>query len=216
MILQKYFLPILTLCLSAVTADAVQPSKGLPLPAVHAKATDVLASATPFMSDAIANARLNSPFLSAAIEAQKAAADETDALIEDIKSYAAGFLGTRYRLGASGPNRFDCSGFTSYVFRNFGFDLNRDSRSQFKQGESVAKDELRPGDLLFFSSRSSGKGRVGHVAMVVDVNADGSCTFIHASTKHGVTYQKFPDGGYYSRHYIGAKRIVGTGEFAGV
>lgn len=99
------------------------------------------------------------------------------------------------------------------MFKNFGFALNRDSRSQYLQGEKVAQDELRPGDLMFFSSRSSGKGRVGHVAMVVDVNADGSCTFIHASTKHGVVYQKFPDGAYYSRHYLGARRIVGSEEF---
>ncbi len=208
--IQKYILPILLMCLGAITAVAQKPTR---LPEAHGKATNALASATPFMSDAIANARLNSPFLPAMVEAQVAADDKADALIEDIKKYAAGFLGTRYRLGASGPNRFDCSGFTSYVFKNFGFALNRDSRSQYLQGEKVAQDELRPGDLMFFSSRSSGKGRVGHVAMVVDVNADGSCTFIHASTKHGVVYQKFPDGAYYSRHYLGARRIVGSEEF---
>nr|WP_303643252.1 C40 family peptidase [uncultured Duncaniella sp.] len=120
-------------------------------------------------------------------------------------------LGTRYRLGATGPNQFDCSGFIGYVFRNFGFNLNRDSRSQYLQGEHIDKGEIKPGDLLFFSSRSSGKGRVGHVAMVVDVNNDGSCRFIHASSsKRGVVYQNFPDNGYYSRHFIGAKRIIGT------
>ncbi|MCM1292939.1 MAG: C40 family peptidase [Bacteroides sp.] len=125
--------------------------------------------------------------------------------------YAARFLGTRYVLGATGPKAFDCSGFTSYVYKNFGITLNRTSRDQYRQGEKVSVNNLRPGDLLFFSSRTAGRGNVGHVAMVVSVNKeDGSCTFIHASVKKGVTYQKFPDNGYFSRTFIGARRILGT------
>ena len=140
---------------------------------------------------------------------------QLDGELNAITSYAEKFLGTRYRLGASGPNRFDCSGFVGYVFRNFGYNLNRDSRSQYLQGDKVETAELRPGDLLFFSSRSSGKGRVGHVAIVLTVNPDGSCTFIHASSsKKGVVRQKFPDNGYYSKHFIGAKRIVGSSQFS--
>ena len=126
-------------------------------------------------------------------------------------NYASRFLGTRYRLGASGPSAFDCSGFTSYVYKNFGITLNRSSRSQFLQGEKVSVNNLRPGDLMFFSSRSAGRGNVGHVAMVVSVDpANGTCKFIHASVKHGVTYQSFPDNGYYSRNFLGARRILGT------
>lgn len=80
---------------------------------------------------------------------------------------------------------------------------------QFTQGTKVDRDDLRPGDLMFFSSPRSGKGQVGHVGIVVDVDeSTGSVTFIHASTKKGITYQKFPDGGYYSRAYIGAKRVI--------
>ncbi|MCM1522374.1 MAG: C40 family peptidase [Muribaculaceae bacterium] len=194
--------------ISIITAVSMY-GKTLRVPEAHGKATYAMSATTPFMAAAMESARLNSPFAVAPSQIQ-ATDNENDALIEDMKKYAAGFLGTRYRLGSSGPSRFDCSGFTSYVFRNFGYDLNRDSRSQFLQGEKVEDGNLKPGDLLFFSSRSSGKGRVGHVAMVTDVNADGSCTFIHASTKFGVTYQKFPDGGYYSRHFLGAKRIVGV------
>ena len=87
--------------------------------------------------------------------------------------------------------------------------MPRTSRMQYSEGEKVSRKDVRPGDLLFFSSPRSGKGKVGHVAMVVDVNErDNSLTFIHASSSKGVSYQKFPDGGYYSRHYIGAKRII--------
>lgn len=213
--IQKHIFSLLAICVPALVAVAQKPVSRT-LPEAHTKGAIAMAAPSPFMTDAIETARLNSPFMQHAVEEAVAADAADEALINDIKKYAAGFLGTRYRLGASGPSRFDCSGFTSYVFKNFGFALNRDSRSQYRQGESVAVDELRPGDLMFFSSRSSGKGRVGHVAMVAEVHPDGSCTFIHASTKRGVTYQRFPDGGYYSRHYLGARRIVGAGEFAGM
>ena len=205
--LKKY---ILAFVIAAAPCVASMSAKNLP--SQHMAAANSLQQANPFFNDAMENARLNSPFAFAEVPA----AEETESanpLLSEITDYAAGFLGTRYRLGASGPSRFDCSGFTSYVFKKFGVALNRDSRSQFLQGEAVEASELRPGDLLFFSSRSSGRGRVGHVAMVVDVNPDGSCTFIHASTKKGVTYQRFPDGGYYQRNYLGAKRIIGAAGF---
>ncbi len=133
---------------------------------------------------------------------------EENAIAARLKEYAEQFLGTRYVWGATGPKGFDCSGFTGYVFKSEGIELPRTSRMQYAQGEKVAMKEWQPGDLLFFSSRRSGKGKVGHVAMVVDVDDDGSCTFIHASTKKGVVFQKFPDNAYYSRNYIGAKRII--------
>lgn len=141
---------------------------------------------------------------------EQAEENVSDELIGKMTDFASKYLGTRYRRGAAGPKAFDCSGFVGFVFKNFGFNLSRSSRTQFAEGVKVDRNEIRPGDLLFFSGRAGGKGSVGHVAMVVDVNSDGSCTFIHASTSKGVTYQRFPDGGYYSKRYIGAKRIVGA------
>lgn len=131
-------------------------------------------------------------------------------ITENLKNFAAKFIGRRYVWGSTGPKTFDCSGFTSYIFRNAGVTLNRTSRMQYTQGEPVKNtSDLRPGDLMFFSSPRSGKGRVGHVAMVVEVDDNGkSLTFIHAASSKGVSYQRFPDGGYYSRNYIGAKRIL--------
>lgn len=142
------------------------------------------------------------------------AEDDTEAslreITENLKNFAAKFIGRRYVWGSTGPKTFDCSGFTSYIFRNAGVTLNRTSRMQYTQGEPVKNtSDLRPGDLMFFSSPRSGKGRVGHVAMVVEVDDNGeSLTFIHAASSKGVSYQHFPDGGYYSRNYIGAKRIL--------
>ena len=130
----------------------------------------------------------------------------------DIAGFASQFVGRRYRYGSTGPKTFDCSGFTSYIFRTAGIELNRTSKMQYSQGEEVSKEELRPGDLMFFSSPRSGKGRVGHVAMVVEVDEmSGACTFIHASSSKGVSYQSFPDDGYFSRNFIGAKRVISAG-----
>jgi len=162
-----------------------------------------------FVQKAYETARLHSPF--AAFNAEPAApapAFGSDVLTSKMMEYASKFLGTRYRLGATGPSMFDCSGFTSYVFRNFGINLNRTSRMQYTQGTKVKVSEMQPGDLIFFSSASSGRGNVGHVGIVAEVDANGSCKFIHASVKRGVTYQKFPDNGYFDRHFIGVKRVI--------
>lgn len=132
---------------------------------------------------------------------------------EQMNEYAAQYLGRRYRLGATGPKAFDCSGFTQNIFRNFGMSLDRTSRAQWTQGENVDLDDVRPGDLLFFSGRRANK-RVGHVAMVTSVDkATGKVEFIHASSSKGITYQTFPDNGYFSKRYLGARRYLGTEGF---
>lgn len=207
----KYILSTIILVAATFTASAVETPRlaSLPLPSKHF--TSIIDTSEALVQAAYERVREDSPFTALEEAAKAVDTDENLDLIDRMKSFAHELVGTRYRLGAAGPKQFDCSGFVGYVFRNFGFSLNRDSRSQYMQGERVERTELKPGDLLFFSSRSSGKGRVGHVGMVTDVNPDGSCRFIHASSsKHGVVYQNFPDGGYYSNHYIGAKRIIGV------
>ncbi len=162
-----------------------------------------------FVERSFEAARANSPFASVQpVHTNNTSSANID-LGNKMVDYAARFLGTRYIWGATGPKAFDCSGFTSYIYRNFGITLNRTSRMQFTQGEKVNVSQLQPGDLLFFSSRRSGRGQVGHVAMVASVDRENNtCVFIHASVKRGVTYQKFPDGGYFDRNFVGARRIL--------
>lgn len=126
-----------------------------------------------------------------------------------IIDYAKNFIGTRYRRGAKGPKAFDCSGFTSYVFRKYGYSLSPASHLQGLQGEKIDLDSARPGDLIFFSGRRAGK-RIGHVGMVTGINADGSVKFIHASCTKGVVVDTYPDGGYYSRRFISVRRVLPT------
>lgn len=133
-------------------------------------------------------------------------ADEAPEYIADMLSFAGQYKGLRYRRGGKTPKGFDCSGFTSYVFRQFGMKLNASSSSQYTQGEAVEDMDLLPGDLVFFSGRAVSKTRVGHVGLVTDVNPDGTFKFIHSSNSQGVTVSKSTEP-YYSRRYIGARRV---------
>ena len=125
---------------------------------------------------------------------------------EDLMSEAFSHIGTRYRSGAKGPYAFDCSGFTSYVFRKFGENIGSCSRDQYAKNQPISRGDLQTGDLVFFTSRNSGRG-VGHVGIVVDVNGDGTFSFIHASTSEGVKVSQSTDG-YYARRYVGARRVM--------
>ena len=129
-------------------------------------------------------------------------------LVDELLDYAKTFIGVPYRLGAGGPNLFDCSGFTLYVYREFGFTLPHNSQAQFKMSRPVESfSDLRKGDLVFFGSRGSIR-EIGHVGIVVDVDLDrGMFRFIHASTSNGVEIQRstLP---YFMMRYIGAGRIL--------
>lgn len=127
-------------------------------------------------------------------------------LAAQIIDYAKNYLGRPYRSGAKGPRAFDCSGFTSFIFKNFDITLSPSSRTQYTQGEHITLSEVRPGDLLFFGGRRGGS-TVGHVAMAVEVNENGSIKFIHAAQR-GICYDTYPDGGYYSKRFIGARRVL--------
>lgn len=76
-------------------------------------------------------------------------------------SYAYQYVGKQYILGATGPNAFDCSGFTQFVFRKFGYSLTRTTYTQVNQGTYVPRDQLKPGDLVFTEGAASSPGHVG-------------------------------------------------------
>lgn len=130
---------------------------------------------------------------------------ESSLMIDDLLAEARTHIGKRYRHGSKGPSAFDCSGFSSYVYKQFGYTISPSSRDQYKEGKAVDRYNLRKGDLVFFTSRSS-RGAVGHVGIVVSAdNEKGTFKFIHASIK-GVKIDNYE--GYYVNTYIGAKRII--------
>ena len=120
---------------------------------------------------------------------------------QQVADYGLQFLGTPYVYGGNGPSCFDCSGFTSYVYRHFGYTLNRTASGQLSNGVSVSKSELQPGDLVFF--KDGGSKPVSHVGIYI-----GGGQFIHASTS---TYEvRINDltSGYYNNVYVYARRIL--------
>ncbi|MCM1505080.1 MAG: NlpC/P60 family protein [Muribaculum sp.] len=133
--------------------------------------------------------------------------DEQPAYIADMISHAKEFMGLRYRRGGKTPKGFDCSGFTGYLFNQFGMKLNASSRSQFLQGDAVDDDSLRPGDLVFFSGRRGGTMTVGHVGMIVEIHGDGTFSFIHSANSSGITISHSLEP-YYKSRYVGARRVT--------
>ena len=132
-------------------------------------------------------------------------------LADKILEYAATFLGTPYRYGANGPKRFDCTGYTRYVFNHFGyFNLDRSAKDQARNGREVDISDfhnLQKGDILLLGSRLNPKV-VGHVGIFTGLDtARNDPKFIHASN-HGVRYSSIYTESYYANRLLGARRIL--------
>lgn len=112
---------------------------------------------------------------------------------------ALDLLGSPYRNGGSTPDGFDCSGFTQWVFARHGVRLPRETREQFGEGEAVAPAALAPGDLVFFSTVAPGPS---HVAIALDADR-----FVHAPSSNGVVRIERLSTSYWSRRFIGARRL---------
>ncbi len=118
---------------------------------------------------------------------------------QSVLNYAALFLGVPYVYGGSTPSGFDCSGFTSYVFKNTVGSIPRVAQAQYDATTRVSRDDLLPGDLVFFGSSTSS---ISHVGIYV-----GSNQFIHApSTGDVVKYSSLT--GSYATRYQGAGRVI--------
>ena len=120
----------------------------------------------------------------------------------DVVEFAKKYLGYKYVAGGSSPSTgFDCSGFTTYVFRNFGVSLNRSSKDQIKNGTAVSKSNLQPGDIVIF--KNQGKTAIGHVGIYI-----GNGNFIHAANKKEGVVITALSSSYYSQRYVGARRVI--------
>ena len=119
---------------------------------------------------------------------------QTDKLLTEAKTH----LGKPYVYGANGPSSFDCSGFTSYVYRQLGYSINRTAAAQYSNGTYVEKSQLKPGDLVMF-----GKSGINHVGIYI-----GNNQFIHAeNSRTGVVITSL-SASYYASNYVGARRIL--------
>lgn len=121
---------------------------------------------------------------------------------ESVVEFAKQYLGYKYVAGGASPSTgFDCSGFTSYVYKNFGVSLNRTSKDQVKNGVAVSRSELEPGDLVLFKGKTG--SAIGHVGIYI-----GGGKFIHASTPStGVIISGLSES-YYNTRYVSARRVI--------
>ena len=117
----------------------------------------------------------------------------------EVLDYAAQFLGTPYVYGGSTPSGFDCSGFTSYVFNNTVGSIPRVAQSQFDAIEHVEREELLPGDLVFFGASEYS---ISHVGIYV-----GDDQFIHSPHTGDVVKYESLSGTYASR-FQGGGRVI--------
>ncbi len=113
---------------------------------------------------------------------------------------AIDLLGTRYRWAQASRSGTDCSGLTTQVYKQYGVKLPRRSREQAKVGMAVSKDELKPGDLVFFKTNRG--SRINHVGIYM-----GDGKFVHASSSKGSVRVDRLDDGYYQRRYAAARRV---------
>ena len=119
-----------------------------------------------------------------------------------VVEYAKQYLGYKYVSGRASPSTgFDCSGFTSYVYKHFGITLNRSSKDQIKNGVAVEKSDLQLGDIVLFNNDAN--TAIGHVGIYV-----GGDNFIHASNpSDGVKITSLSTS-YYKTRYVGARRVI--------
>jgi cell wall-associated NlpC family hydrolase len=117
-----------------------------------------------------------------------------------VTGTALALRGTPYLNGGTGPNGFDCSGFTWYVFAQHGVTLPRDVREQFRVGKAVDPARLEAGDLIFFSTVAPGPSHVG-----ISIGGD---EFVHAPSSAGVVRVERLSSGYWLPRLVGARRII--------
>ncbi len=119
-----------------------------------------------------------------------------------LMSRANSQRGTPYRYGTSGGGTYDCSGFTSAMYRKVGVKLPRTAAEQFSVGLHIAKPSLTKGDLVFFRNTAGRRG-ISHVGIY-----SGNGMFIHASSRGHAVRVDTLSSGYYANHFAGGRRLI--------
>lgn len=149
---------------------------------------------------------VSASYVVSATQASAAAAVSYDSSFgSSVVALAKQYIGCPYAYGASGPRSFDCSGFTSFIYKQMGVSIPRGASGQYKAGTPVSRDNLQPGDLVFIADPAYTAGYpVSHVGIYV-----GNGQFIHASSYRyeGITISSLFTG-HYGSYYAGARRFA--------
>jgi len=133
----------------------------------------------------------------------------TNTIKAEIESSAKRLLGIKYVWGATGPNKYDCSGFTQKIFRDAGINIPRVSRNQAKVGQYVSYKNLIKGDMVFFDTHKKKTGKVTHVGIYL-----GNGNFIHASSgAKKIVIFNFNSKKFYKRRFLWGRRVIRDNNF---
>ena len=127
----------------------------------------------------------------------------------DLVKNARSFVGVKYRWGGEGPGGFDCSGFTTYLYRKAGLSIPHNAQRQSELGKHVNMADARPGDLIFFGKRYGASYNVSHTGMVYS-NEEGKIMIIHCPNR-GVTIEGDGDVSwdkYWKKKYLFTKQLI--------
>lgn len=130
--------------------------------------------------------------------------EDVSELRQKIVWFAEEHKGIPYVYAGRSTKGFDCSGFTSYVMKNFDVKISPSSRTQATEGKSVGLKSTRPGDLVFFSHNRS---TIGHVAMVVE-NTGESLFIVHCTNSRGVVMEDVYKSAYWMKRIRFARNVL--------
>lgn len=145
--------------------------------------------------------------------AEKTAGESAFPFIDKLINLGRTFLGKPYRYRGPSPWPMDCSGYVSYLYSKFDIKLPRGAAAQSQYTNPIEREDVRPGDLLFFKGRNARSNRIGHVALVVSVDED-DITMMHSRNSRGIVIEKLNRSAYFSRRLVsygrvpGAKRVI--------
>ena len=124
---------------------------------------------------------------------------------EEIADYGKKFVGVPYKYAGQSPSTgFDCSGFTYYVMKGFGYSLSPASASQATTGKKVSLDKVLPGDLLFFGASEK---KIQHVALIVKRDNSG-ITCVHSTSSRGVMVENVSKSSYWEPKILFARNVI--------
>ena len=135
------------------------------------------------------------------VSSEKSAALISSASGNSVAEFAKQYIGYGYVYGGSGPTSFDCSGFTMYVYQQFGISLPHNAVTQSNYGQYVSKENLVPGDLVIFNDYSNTS--IGHAGIYI-----GNGRIVHAENSNtGVTTDTIMSG-YYDVRFVEGRRLI--------
>lgn len=200
------FIAVLAVSISAcASSGVVYTPQPFPTPGGKRGTTAIPAPADPSAPPVAANPPAAPPAVATPPGMPGSPAPVAPAAHGDADGYALSgtalsLRGAPYKNGGVDPaTGFDCSGFVKYVYEQHGVNMPREVREQFRVGKNIDKDQLEPGDLVFFSTVAPG---ASHVGIMI-----GGDQFVHAPSERGVVRVESLSQQYWSTRYIGAKRV---------